>query len=94
MSSTESEYAPLIYSMIQETRELELEIISLRYLLSTCMCDEYRQNLRDEIHTSTLPEFRDEPAYNQFVKEYLNGKDPFDARAYTRWMRKPGTRLY
>ncbi len=88
MNHTGNEYAGLIYSMIQETRELELEIVSLRYLLSTCMDENHRRNLRSEIYAGTDPEFRDDPAYKKYIQEYLDGRDPFETRSYARRLRK------
>lgn len=81
---SDEDYTVLVNDMIQEIRELELEIISLRYLLSTCMKGDYKEYLRNEIYTNTDPSFRFEPEYERYVEKHLHGKDPFDTRSYRR----------
>lgn len=77
----------LIYSMICETRELELEIVALRYLLSSCIKDEFEKEcMRGDILSNTSPEFTDRPEYEKYVIQYLDGKDPFETRTFSRRM--------
>lgn len=77
----------LIYSMIRETRELELEIVALRYLLSSCMRNESeKEYMRSDILSNTSPEFTDRPEYEKYVIQYLDGKDPFETRAFSKRM--------
>lgn len=79
----------LIYSMIRETRELELEIVALRYLLSVCMKDRFEKEcMRSDILSNTMPEFTDRPEYEKYVIQYLNGKDLFKTRTFNRRMYK------
>lgn len=84
----DTEYTSLIEDMIQETRELELEIVSLRYLLSTCMQGKYKYDLRSEIYTNINPEFRDNPEYEKYIKTYFHGRDPFNTREYNQRLQK------
>lgn len=77
----------LIYSMIREARESELEIVALRYLLSVCMKDEFEKEcMRSDILSNTTPEFTDSPEYEKYVIQYLGGKDPFKTRTFSRRM--------
>lgn len=84
----DEDYTDLICEMILEVQELELEIVSLRYLLSSCMHNSYRESLRDDIFCGTLPEFDYRKDYQKFLKKHLNNKDPLNSRRFNNRMRR------
>lgn len=75
-------YRTLIFHLISETKDQNLEIVSLRYLLSNFMTDAGKENMNDDILSGLYPTGCDQKDFDCFVRQECNGKSPFDDPAY------------
>lgn len=81
-------YVTLIWHLIEEIKEADLEIVSLRYILSECMTEEGRENMRMDIFSSLYPLCTDQEDFEYFKDHHCDGEDPFNDKSFWRKLRK------
>jgi hypothetical protein len=81
-------YRELIACLIDELKDQNLEIISLRYLLSNYMKHPGEVYMRMEILSGLYPLFTDGEEFEYYVCHDCHGDNPFDSRDYRRLLRK------
>lgn len=72
----------LIDELISDIQHLELECISIRYLLSQYMDEEHGELLRCDILENLARRHDDKPAYQLYKNLIYNGGDPMCFRDY------------
>lgn len=84
-------YVTLIWQLIQEIQDANIEIISLRYLLSNYMTDRGKECMRMDILDGLYPFCAiDYDGLDCFARKNNNGVNPFNDRSYWTRLKKAG----
>lgn len=78
----------LIDRLIMDIQHLESKVVYLRYVLSKYLPAWDGEMLRCDIFCDLVGVYWDQPAYQEYLKEYTGGVDPMDSNAYIDFMCK------
>ena len=72
------DYDKLTYDMIEEIKFLRAEVVRWRQVLTKYLPSEWADGLRQDIYNNIFQNFEDSAAYQSFVRNCCNGRDPLD----------------
>ena len=81
-TNCEHDMHQLIESFVRDMQKLELRVVYLRYLLSGYLSEHNGNMLRYDIFTDLSSGYYDNPAYQKYMMNYCDGKDPMDCNPF------------
>lgn len=72
------DYDKLTYDMIEEIKYLRAEVVRWRQVLIKYLSPEWADGLSQDIFDNIFQNFEDSVAYQSFVRNCCNGRDPLD----------------
>ena len=72
------DYEKLTYDMIEEIKSLRAEVMRWRQVLIKYLSPEWADGLKQDIYNNIFHSFEYSAAYQSFVRNCCNGRDPLD----------------
>jgi len=82
------QFYDLIDHLVTDIQHLESKVVYLRYVLSRYLPAWDGQMLRSDIFCDLTGVYWEQPAYQEYMKDYNGGLDPMESDTYTDFMWK------